>query len=63
MKDSIALLLIGGIILSVSVVLWLLHYVLPGLILFGIASILLICGFSLVKMHGGQPLNQRSRME
>lgn len=63
MKDSIALLLIGGIVLSVSVVLWLLHYVIPGLILFGVASILLLVGISLVKFREGQPINRRSRTE
>ncbi|KGR81565.1 hypothetical protein [Lysinibacillus odysseyi] len=63
MKDSIALLLIGGIIVSVSIVLLLMHYVIPGLVLFAMASILLISGFSLVKLHEGQPINRRSHME
>lgn len=63
MKDSIALLLIGGIVLSVSVVLWLLQYVIPGLILFGVASVLLLVGISLVKLREGQPINRRSRTE
>lgn len=62
MKDSIALLLIGGIIISVSIVLLLLHYVIPGLVLFAVASILLISGLSLVKLHEGQPINRRSHM-
>ena len=43
MKDCIALLIIGGIILSVSIVLLLLQYIMPSVILFGIATIILAC--------------------
>lgn len=62
MKDSIALLIIGGIVLSVSVVLLLLHYIIPSIILFGVASILLVFSFSLVKLYEGRPFNRRSRI-
>ncbi len=62
MKDSIALLIIGGIIMSVSVVLLLLHYIIPGAVLLGIASILLVSGLSLVKILESTRFNRRSRV-
>ena len=62
MKDSIALLIIGGIIMSVSVVLLLLHYIIPGAVLLGIASILLVSGLSLVKILESTRFNRRSRI-
>lgn len=60
MKDSIALLIIGGIIMSVSVVLLLLHYIIPGVVLFGFASILLVSGLSLMKILESPRFNRRS---
>ncbi|MGM9951650.1 MAG: hypothetical protein ACI33P_16055 [Lysinibacillus sp.] len=62
MKDSIALLIIGGIIMSVSIVLLLLHYTIPGVVLFGVASILLVSGLSLVKILESPRFNRRSRV-
>lgn len=62
MKDSIALLIIGGIIMSVSVVLLLLHYIIPGAVLLGVASILLVSGLSLVKILESPRFNRRSRV-
>ena len=62
MKDSIALLIIGGIIMSVSVVLLLLHYIIPGTVLLGVASILLVSGLSLVKILESPRFNRRSRV-
>lgn len=62
MKDSIALLIIGGIIMSVSVVLLLLHYIIPGAVLLGIASILLVSGLSLEKILESTRFNRRSRV-
>ncbi len=60
MKDSIALLIIGGIIMSVSVVLLLLHYIIPSVVLFGFASILLVSGLSLMKILESPRFNRRS---
>ena len=62
MKDSIALLIIGGIIMSVSVVLLLLHYIIPGAVLLGVASILLVSGLSLMKILESPLFNRRSRV-
>lgn len=62
MKDCIALLIIGGIVLSVSIVLLLLQYIVPSVILFGIAIIILACSVVFVKVHGEQPFNRRSRI-
>ena len=57
MKDCIALLIIGGIVLSVSIVLLLLQYIMPSVILFGIATIILACSIVFVKFREEQPFN------
>ena len=62
MKDCIALLIIGGIVLSVSIVLLLLQYVMPSVILFALATIILACSIVFVKVHQEQPFNRRSRI-
>ena len=62
MKDCIALLIIGGIVLSVSIVLLLLQYIVPSVILFGIATIILACSIIFVKVHEQQSFNRRSRI-
>ena len=62
MKDCIALLIIGGIVLSVSIVLLLLQYIMPSVILFGIATIILACSIIFVKVPEEQPFNRRSRI-
>ena len=62
MKDFIALLIIGGIVLSVSIVLLLLKYIMPSVILFGIATIILACSIVFVKVHDEQSFNRRSRI-
>ena len=62
MKDCIALLIIGGILLSVSIVLLLLQYIMPSVILFGLATIILACSLVFVKVHEEQPFNRRSRI-
>lgn len=62
MKDCIALLIIGGIILSVSIVLLLLQYIMPSVILFGVAIIIFACSIVFVKVHEEQPFNRRSRI-
>lgn len=62
MKDCIALLIIGGIILSVSIVLLLLQYIMPSIILFGIATIILACSIVFLKVHEEQTFNRRSRI-
>ena len=61
MKDFIALLIIGGIVLSVSIVLLLLKYIMPSVILFGIATIILVCSSVFIKVHDEQSFNRRSR--
>lgn len=62
MKDCIALLIIGGIVLSVSIVLLLLQYIMPSVILFGIASIILACSMAFVRVHEEQSFDRRSRI-
>ena len=62
MKDFIALLIIGGLVLSVRIVLLLLQYILPSIILFGIATIILACSIVFVKVHEEQSFNRRSRI-
>ncbi|MFF5995370.1 hypothetical protein AAGS61_11585 [Lysinibacillus sp. KU-BSD001] len=62
MKDSVACLIIGGIVLSVSIVLLLLHYIVPGIILFSLASILFVCSSLLVRAHGEHVFDRRSRI-
>ena len=62
MKDCIALLIIGGIVLSVSIVLLLLQYIMPSVILFAIATIILASSIVFVKVHEEQPFNRRSRI-
>ena len=62
MKDCIALLIIGGIILSVSIVLLLLQYIMPSIILFGIATVILGCSIVFLKVHEEQTFSRRSRI-
>lgn len=63
MKNGVALLIIGGILISVGLVLLIMNYHLTSIFLFGVASIILLSGMGITKKFQGQPIGRRSRIK